>query len=116
MYRLKHVYPEAVLLILYQSIVYAHFNYGILVSWGSKINTDHSLHLLQKGALRIVVNQDYIAHSELICKSLGLLRVTDMFKFALWKFYFRLMNNKLPTCFEYLKPVLPRICDIHNNY
>ena len=112
MYRLKHVYPEAVLLILYQSIIYAHFNYGILV-WGSKINTDHPLHLLQKRALRIVVNQDYIAHSEPICKSLGLLRVPNMFKFALWKFYFRLMNNKLPTCFEYLKPVLPRICDIH---
>ena len=36
-----------------------------------------------------------------------------MFKFALWKFYFRLMNNKLTTCFENLKPVLPRICDIH---
>ena len=69
--------------------------------------------LLQKRALRIVVNQDYIAHSEPICKSLGLLRVPNMFKFALWKFYFRLMNNKLPTCFEYLKPVLPRICDIH---
>ena len=111
--RLKHVYPEAVLLILYQSIIYAHFNYGILV-WGSKINTDHPLHLLQKRALRIVVNQDYIAHSEHICKSLGLLRVPDMFKFASWKFYFRLMNNKLPTCFGYLKPVLPRICDIHN--
>ena len=112
MYRLKHVYPEAVLLILYQSITYAHFNYGILV-WGSIINTDHPLHLLQKRALRIVVNQDYIAHSEPICKSLGLLRVPNMFKFALWKFYFRLMNNKLPTCFEYLKPVLPRMCDIH---
>ena len=61
MYRLKHVYPEAVLLILYQSIIYAHFNYGILV-WGSKINTDHPLHLLQKRGLRIVVNQDYISH------------------------------------------------------
>ena len=101
MYRLKHAYPESVLLILYQSIIYAHFNYGILV-WGSKISTDHPLHFLQKRALRIVANQDYIAHSEPICKSLGLLKVPDMFKSALWKFYFRLMNNKLPTCFENL--------------
>ena len=38
----------------------------------------------------------------------------DVFKFALWKCYFRLMNNKLPTYFEYLKPMLPKICDIHN--
>ena len=42
MYRLKHVYPEAVLLILYQSIIYAHFNYGILV-WGSKIKDNRLL-------------------------------------------------------------------------
>ena len=24
------------------------------------------------------------------------------------------MNNKHPTCFEYLRPALPRICDIHS--
>ena len=35
----------------------------------------------------------------------------DMFRFALWKFYFKLMNNKLPPYFETMKPVLPRICD-----
>ena len=48
MYRLKHIYPEAVLLIIYQSIINAHFTYGLLV-WGSKINTNHPLHLLQRG-------------------------------------------------------------------
>ena len=37
MYRLKHIYPEAVLLIIYQSIINTHFTYGLLV-WGSKIN------------------------------------------------------------------------------
>ena len=82
MYRLKHVYPVAGLLLLYQSIKYAHFNYGILV-WGSKINTDHQLHLLQKRALRIVANQEYIAHSEPISKSLGLLKMSDTFKFCI---------------------------------
>ena len=35
----------------------------------------------------------------------------NMFRFALWKFYFNLMNNKLPPYFENMKPVLPRICD-----
>ena len=60
---MKHIYPEAVLLIIYQSIINAHFTYGLLV-WGSKINTNHPLHLLQKRALRIVKNTDYVAHSE----------------------------------------------------
>ena len=76
-YRLKHIYPEAVLLIIYQSIINAHFTYGLLV-WGSKINTNHPLHLLQKRALRIVKNTDYVAHSEPICKDLRLLKVPDM--------------------------------------
>ena len=71
MYRLKHIYPEAVLLIIYQSIINAHFTYGLLV-WGSKINTNHPMHLLQKRALRIVKNTDYVAHSEPICKDLRL--------------------------------------------
>ena len=85
MYKLKHIYSEAVLLIIYQSIIIAHFTYGLLV-WGSK-NTNHPLHLLQKGALRIVKNTDYVAHSEPICKDLRLLKMSDMFSFALWKFY-----------------------------
>ena len=83
------------LLIIYQSIIYVHFTYGLLV-WGSKINTNHPLHLPQKMALRIVRNTDYVAHSEPICKDLRLLKIPDMFIFALWKFYFKLMKNKLP--------------------
>ena len=79
MYRLKHIYPEAVLLIIYQSIIKTHFTYGLLV-WGSNINTNHPLHLLQKSALRIVKNTDYVAHSELICKDLRLLKMPDIFR------------------------------------
>ena len=69
--------------------------------------------LLQKRALRIVKNTDYVAHSEPISKDLRLLKTPDMFRFALLKFYFKFMNNKLPLYFENIKPLLPRIC---NNY
>ena len=71
----------------------------------------HPLHLLQKRAIRIVKNTDYVEHSEPICKDLRLLKMPDMSRFTLWKFYFKLMNNKLPPYFENMKPVLPRICD-----
>ena len=70
MYRLKQIYLHAVLLTLYQAIIYPHFIYGLL-GWGSKIENGHSLHLLQKKALKIVANHDYIAHSEPICKALN---------------------------------------------
>ena len=81
MYRLKQIYPHAVLLTLHQAIICPHFIYGLLV-WGSKIENGHPLHLLQKKALRIVANQDYIAHSEPICKALNLVKFPDMYTCA----------------------------------
>ena len=52
-YRLKSVYPLAVLLTLYNTLVLPYFNYCIL-SWGSKIKENHQLYLLQKKAVRII--------------------------------------------------------------
>ena len=59
------------------------------------------------------MNEDFVAHTEPICKYLQLLKVTDMFRFSIWKFYYKLMNNSLPSYFEVKKPVLPRICEFH---
>ena len=61
-------------LFLFFLIIYLHFLYGLLV-WGSKIENGHPLHLLQKKALRIDANQDYIAHSESVYKALNLVKV-----------------------------------------
>ena len=112
MYRLKHTYPQSVLLLLYNTLIVAHFNYCLLI-WGSKIVLDHPIHKLQKRALRIIMNSDYVAHSEPLCKELSLLKVTDMFMVSLWKFYYKLMNNSLPHYFNVFIPELPRICDYH---
>ena len=40
-----------------------------------------------------------------------ILKVSDMFSIALWKFYHKLMNNKLPKCFSTIKPNLPVITE-----
>ena len=112
MHRLKCIFPQAILLTLYNALIVPHFTYGLLV-WGSKIIKNHSLHLVQKKALRIVTNRDYIAHSEPICKRLRLLQVPDMFRISMWKFYYKLMNNKLPLYFSSMKPELPVVCDTH---
>ena len=82
--------------------------------WGSKIEKGHPLHLFQKKALRIVANQDYIAHSKPICKALHLVKVPDMYTCAVWNFYHKLMNNLLPIYFENCKPTLPRIDQLYN--
>ena len=107
--RLKSIYPRKVLLTLYNTLILPHFNYCIL-SWGSVLRENHQLHLLQKKAIRIITNSNYIAHTEPLLKELELLKITCMFILSLWKFYYRLMTNQLPVYFAIMKPVLPQVC------
>ena len=90
-YRLKSVYPLAVSLTLYNTLVLPYFNYCIL-SCGSKIKENHQLYLLQKKAVRIITHSNYIAHTEPLCKQYGIIKLTDMFSLAIWKFYYKLMH------------------------
>ena len=77
---------------------------------GSYYKEGNPLHLLQKKALRLISNSNYIAHTEPICKNLRLLKLTDMFSIAVWKFYYKLMNNQLPTYFVEWRPKLHKVC------
>ena len=106
LYRLRNVYPESVLITIYNTLILPHFHYCLLL-WGSVVKENHSLHLLQKKALRIITYSDYLAHTEPLCRRLRILKISDMFSVALWKFYYKLMNNKLPEYFSFMKPVLP---------
>ena len=61
--------------------------------------------------MRIIDNSHYIAHTEPICKVHRILKVSDLFSIALWKFYNKLINNKLSKCFSTIKPNLPVITE-----
>ena len=47
LYRLKDIYPQSVLLTLYNTLILPHFHYCLLL-WGSTVKDNHPLHLLQK--------------------------------------------------------------------
>ena len=64
-----------------------HFHYCPL-AWGSTIKNGHKLHLLQKKAVRIINNSHYIAHTYPIFKKFHMVKVTDMFRIAIWIFYY----------------------------
>ena len=87
---------------------YSTYSYCILC-WGSVISENHSLHILQKRALRLITNSRYISHTELLCKELRVLKVFDMFDVAIWKFYYKLMYNDSPEYFSTVKPTLPSV-------
>ena len=78
-----------------------------------KIGNGHKIHILQKKALMIITGSDYISHSESICKELRLLKVTDMFRLAIWKIYFELINNL--SYFNSMKLIIPELCNVYNN-
>ena len=73
------------------------------------IKANHHLYLLQKKAVGIITRSNYIAHSEPLCKQYDLIKLTNMFSLAIWKFYYKLMNNQLPTYFSRMKPIVPII-------
>ena len=112
LYRLKSIFPRDALLTIYNALIMPHFHYCLLV-WGSNVKDGHKLHLLEKKAIRVISNSHYIAHTEPICKRLHMLKVSDMFRLAIWKFYYKLMNNKLSSYFNYMKPNLPVICNYY---
>ena len=77
-FRLRRIYPREILLTLYNtSLILPHLSYCILV-WGSKIKNNHPLLLFQKKAVRNIANEDYIAHSEPLCKSFNILKISDI--------------------------------------
>ena len=85
-----------VLRMLYNSLILPHLSYGIL-TWGAKISRDDKLHLFKKRCIIIISNSSYIAHTEPICKDLRIINLPDMYSVAMWKFYYKLMTNILPS-------------------
>ena len=65
--RLILIYPQCISLTLFNTLIMPHLHYSLL-TWGSSIKEKHPLHLLQKKALCIITNNDYIAHTEPIYK------------------------------------------------
>ena len=87
--------PIYTLRTMYNSLILPHLNFSIL-SWGL-----HSGRLpkLQKRAARIITLNKYNAHTEPILKSLGLLKVNDIFTLQCLKVYYKYTHGRVPTSF-----------------
>ena len=56
----------------------------------------------------MITNSSYTAHTTPLFIKLGLLKVQDMFKLKLLKFYYKLSSNFLPQYFESYRDVIER--------
>ena len=70
------------------------------MAWGFDCNR---LVKLQKKIIRIISCSKYNAHTEPIFKSLGLLKLSDMLKHNVLKFYWKLKNEKVPIYYKDFK-------------
>ena len=91
--KLKHFFPISTLKILYSSLILSQFTYGILI-WGFNVS---KLLKLQKKAIRNVSNSKYNSHTDPLFKSLGLLKLEDIYTLNALKFYFQYCQNQLPA-------------------
>jgi len=108
MTRLKNILPQNILLLLYNSLILPHMNYGILV-WGTHLGT---LSKVQKKSIRIIMKAKYNAHTEPIFKSLGLLKISDILRVIEYKFMYKLENQLLPQ--NFLTGMFITNANIHN--
>ena len=65
--KLKFIYPRNIILTVYNSLFVSHINYGSLV-WGTNISR---ISTIQKRVIRIITHSHYIAHTELLLKTLS---------------------------------------------
>ena len=100
LYRLRSEFPTYILKSIYNTLLLPHLTYCIL-SWGSQIG---KIHLLQKRAIRNVTKSAYNAHTEPLHKEQNILKVHDLYRLSILKFYFKLKNDNLPYYFNSFTP------------
>ena len=105
--RLKRYLPPKVMVILYNTLVLPHLNYGILL-WGWR---SERLARLQKKLVRIITNSRYNEHTEPLFKQLKLLKVSHICMLHELKFCYKLKHFLLPEYFADFIP--PRQSDNH---
>ena len=62
----------------------------------------------RKKALRLITNSKYIAHTNPLFCQLNLLKIKDIFKLRLLKFYYKLTCDLLPSYFNTYLDVINR--------
>ena len=87
--------PSFILRTIYISLIQSNLNYSI-TAWGFNCGR---LKKIQKKAIRIVCNSKYLAHSSPLLKKTGILKLEDLFKLNMLKWYHKYVNKKLPKYF-----------------
>ena len=98
--KLKHIFPQHILRLIYNSLIHPHLIYGLNL-WGFK---HKRITILQKKAIRILAFRPYISHSTSAFKELKIPMLKDLYTIQLYKIYYNNIHNILPVYFQRFLP------------
>ena len=96
MQMILHYHVQVYGLPIYNALFLSHMTYGLLL-WGNQVE---QVSKLQKKSIRLITGNEYMAHSEPLFKELELLKIEDLYKLKILKFYYNLSYG-MPNCFKY---------------
>ena len=95
-FKLRHILPQTILLLIYKSFIQPHITYGLEV-WGSTYPSYlQPILLLQKMVVRAITFSDFTSHSLPLFNKLNLLDIFKLHKLCVSLFMFDLYHDKLP--------------------
>ena len=112
--KLRYFFPLATLLLLYYSLVHPHLLFGLLVLWGNTYSTYlDKIQRLQNKAIHIIINSNARASANPLYRKLGILKVSDLYKFEIAKIMCQHSKQSLPFCFT---TFFNNLTDMHNRH
>ena len=97
--QIKNILPLNIRLLVYNSLVRPHIEYGVITWGGVKNSKLQKIRSLQKKAIRAVNNSTFKAHSNPLFSKLKVLNIDDTYKLCVLTFMHGYFNDNLPSSF-----------------
>lgn len=92
----KHVLPRKYLRLLYNSLVYSHLTYGVIL-WGAAFHVHiNKIVIMQKKIIRAICGARYDAHTDPLFREIQLIKFTDIHKYHSAKFVYKNLTKSHP--------------------
>ena len=116
--RVRNVFPNDVLQMLYYSLIYPYLTYCCIIWGGAAATLLRKLEVLQNRAVRLVTRSPYRCSANPLYKQLNLLKTVDIHLLQTAVFMYKYKNGLLPiSCMTYCTVNLHRVHDTRiNNY
>ena len=92
--KLKYYMPMDVMRNLYLTFVQPYFTYSIQSWFSTYSNNTNGIVGLQKRAIRIITNSDYLAHTGILFKRLKILKLNDLYKLQILMYMYKTIESQ----------------------